>query len=272
MELKLFRSLWGVAESWEEAFPRIKADGFAGVEYLVPPADEETRWRELLAAHQLDFLPLLFTRGASVDEHLESFTRQMERAITFTPVRANCHAGHDYWSRQETERFFEEALNVIDGVPFDVGFETHRGRILFHPWVTGDLLERFSTLQVTCDLSQWVVVCERLLDTEGAILEACADRCVHIHARVGHEEGPQVPDPRAPEVARHLEAHERWWQMIWKAQAERGLSLSTLCPEIGPPPYQQTLPYTGAAVADPNEIVKWMAERQVERFRQWKGR
>lgn len=272
MELKLFRSLWGVADPWEEAFPRIKADGFTGVEYLVPPTEKEARWRELLDAHELDFLPLIFTRGTSVDDHLTSFSEQMEQAASFAPARANCHAGHDYWSRRENERFFAEALALAADAPFEIGFETHRGRIFFNPWVTRDLLERFPILHVTCDLSQWVVVCERLLTTEEAILEACAERCVHIHARVGHEEGPQVADPRAPEVARHLEAHEQWWQMIWDAQAERGLALYTLCPEIGPPPYQQTLPYTGAPVADADEITKWMAERQLERFRQWKGR
>jgi hypothetical protein len=56
--------------------------------------------------------------------------------------------------------------------------------------------------------------------------------------------------PRAPEYRPHLEAHERWWGMIWDAQAARGMPVSTLTPEYGPPGYLHTLPYTNVPVAD----------------------
>jgi hypothetical protein len=109
-------------------------------------------------------------------------------------------------------------------------------------------------------------VCERLIDTEIDIIQLCAERCIHIHARVGWIEGPQVADPRAPEFQPYLEAHERWWDIVWDAQAKRGMETSTLTPEYGPAPYQQVLPYTKMAVADIWEISRWQAQRELERF------
>jgi hypothetical protein len=272
MELVPVRSLWGVSAPWETALPSIKGAGYAGIEYFVPQGDDLTRLQSLLAAHELAFVPLIFTRGDSVDDHLRSFREQCERSVSLAPVRANCHAGRDCWSRRQSSRFVREALAVGADLPFDVAFETHRSRIFYNPWTTRDLCVEFPEMQLTADFSHWVVVCERLLTTEADIVAECARRCIHIHTRVGYEEGPQVPDPRAPEYARHLEAHEAWWQQIWQAQAERGLDVLTFVPEYGPPPYQQTLPYTAAPVADIAAICDWMRQRQLERFQQWKGR
>jgi len=65
---------------------------------------------------------------------------------------------------------------------------------------------------------------------------------------------------------RHLEAHEAWWDEIWRAQAGRGQVISTLTPEFGPPPYMQTFPDTGMPLADTWDISNWMARRQAQRF------
>ena len=40
------------------------------------------------------------------------------------------------------------------------------------------------------------------------------DRTDHIHARIGHPEGPQVNDPRAPEWDDAVKAHVAWWDKI----------------------------------------------------------
>jgi hypothetical protein len=109
-------------------------------------------------------------------------------------------------------------------------------------------------------------VAERLLDDCGPIIELAASRCIHIHARVGYEEGPQVPDPSAPEYQRHVEAHERWWDLVWKSQQARGFAHSTLTPEFGPPGYLHTLPHTNVPVADLDRVCKYMADRLAARF------
>lgn len=253
------------------SFPTIQQQGYAGIEYFVPPDEELPRFSRLLERHELAFVPLIFTRGRSVDEHVHSFKEQIKRAGDLVPLRANCHAGKDHWTKEQSRDFFAQVLENIVGQPFEVCFETHRGRILYNPWITRDLCAEFDDLLLTYDLSHWVVVCERLLDTEQEIITRCAPRCLHLHTRVGFEEGPQAPDPRAPEYERHLQVHEAWWQTVWEAQATRGLSHLTFTPEFGPPPYQQTLPYTRAPLADFAAICDWMFGRQVERFQRWKG-
>jgi hypothetical protein len=113
------------------------------------------------------------------------------------------------------------------------------------------------------------VVCERLIDTEPDIIALCAERAHHIHARVGYDQGAQVPHPAAPEYREALEAHENWWAQIWRSQLLRGLSVSTMTPEFGPDGYLHCLPFTGAPVADLEQINTWMAERQRRRFADW---
>ena len=152
-----------------------------------------------------------------------------------------------------------------------VSNETHRGRILYNPWVTSRMLERFPSLKLCCDFSHWVCVCERLLDTETDIIQQAADHCIHLHARVGYEEGPQVPDPRAPEYQLHVEAHERWWKMVWDSQIARNVSVSTLTSEYGPLNYLHTLPFSQTPVANLWEVCEWQTQRQAARFKELFG-
>ena len=266
MELRLFRHLWGLDEPWETAFPKIKAAGYTGIECGLPDPGDEPRFRCLLAAYQFSFIAQIFTTGRDVPAHVTSFRDQLARAATFDPTLVNCHGGRDAWTADESQQFYAVVLAAERETPVRVAHETHRGRILYNPWITRDLLHFFPDLKLSCDLSHWVCVCERLLTSEGDIIALAAERCLHLHARVGYEEGPQVPDPRAPEFARHLAAHEAWWDMIWDSQAARGLAITTLTPEFGPPPYQHTLPPTGTPVSNLAEICDWQAARQAQRF------
>ncbi len=78
--------------------------------------------------------------------------------------------------------------------------------------------------------------------------------------------GPQVPDPRAPEWLGHVEAHERYWRTIWRAQKAAGVASPTLTPEHGPFPYQHVLPHTMVPTADIFDINTWMGERQLRNY------
>ena len=100
-----------------------------------------------------------------------------------------------------------------------VSHETHRQRYFATPWQTRHILRQFPDLRITCDFSHWVCVCERLLPDMGETISLAAQHCHHIHARVGFAEGPQVPDPSAPEYAADLAAHEAWWEEIWQSQS-----------------------------------------------------
>lgn len=92
----------------------------------------------------------------------------------------------DYWSWDDSVYFYKNALEIEkeEGFQGRVCHETHRNRSLFNPYVTDYVLQRVPQyvflsilvrqkktssnivyrLQITADISHWVVVCERLLD------------------------------------------------------------------------------------------------------------
>jgi hypothetical protein len=269
MKLQLIRHLWGVNGTWEEVFPKFVELGFSGIEASLPEKAEARRFKRLLREHDFAYIPQIFTAGTDVAAHIESFRQQLKDAASFRPLLVNAHSGRDAWNEDGASRFFEAALEIEAAAGVPVAHETHRGRILFNPWITDRMLARFSRLKLCCDFSHWVCVAERLIDDQIDIIRRSAAACIHLHARVGYEQGPQVPDPRAPEHAPHLAAHERWWRMVWAAQRKRGDKVSTLTPEFGPPAYLHTLPFTQAPVSDLWEICHWQAQRQARNFDEW---
>ena len=266
MQLLLTRHLWGITEPWEQAFPRIQADGYGAIETALPAPEDQPRFRALLDQYGFAYIAAIKTHGSTVADHLVSFREQIAASRALQPIMINSHSGRDAWDESQSRDFFAQAVAFEATLDVPVAHETHRGRILFNPWVTQRLLQQFEHLQLCCDFSHWVCVCERLLDAELDIIQLCAKRCINLHARVGYEQGPQVPDPRAPEYQRHVEAHERWWQIVWEAQAVQGRAISPLTPEFGPPDYLHTLPYSHVPVADLWEICNCQAQRQAARF------
>ncbi len=266
VKLRLFRHLWGIGRPWEEVFPQIKAAGYEGIETGLPAPADEHRFMTLMQEHGFAYIAQIVTSGNSVDEHLKSFAGHLQQAKTLNPLFVNAHSGQDSFSEEESHAFFAQALRLEEESGIGVAHETHRGRILYNPWVTKRLLEHFPSMRLCADFSHWVLVGERLLDDQADAIRLCAARTLHIHARVGYEEGPQVPDPRAPEYRAHVEAHERWWEWVWAAQAAHEVASSTLTPEFGPPGYMHTLPYTAMPVADLWAICDWQAHRQASRF------
>jgi hypothetical protein len=130
-----------------------------------------------------------------------------------------------------------------------------------------DWLAAFPGLRLTADLSHWCVVAERLMTPELAPIQAMAAHVDHIHARIGHAQGPQVNHPFAPEHQQALAAHLACWKVFAASQVNLEANPSgdrqprplTLTPEFGPDGYLQTLPFTNQPVADLLEINTAMA-------------
>jgi hypothetical protein len=276
VRLALFKSLWGHARTLEHAIVVCQEDHMAGIEGPAPASLTERRqFQQKLDEARLSFIAEICTAGSYVPErnsppatHLESLRRQAEKAIECHPLFLTVLAGCDAWPVSQSVDFFGRAAELEREFGVPLSFETHRGRSFFNPWTTREILNQLPLLKLTCDFSHWCVVCERLIDTEPDILQLCAERAHHIHARVGYAQGPQVPHPAAPEYTDALVAHERWWLQIWKHQLSRGFERTTMTPEFGPDGYLHTLPYSRMPVADLASINRWMADRQRERFNQ----
>lgn len=282
MQLCLLRSVWsGPQDDFPALIAQTLAGGFTGIEG--PPPMAANMLRELRDRLQDSGLIWIAEAATGCDpnrsedwwiphpdrtvaEHLGDLESTIERAIALGAKFVSTMCGYDAWSWEQNLEFFEGAIALERDAGIRVGFETHRSRSLYNPWVTRDLLRAFPDMKLTCDFSHWCVVCERLIDTESDILALCSERALHVHGRVGYAQHAQVSDPRAPEYAAALVAHEGWWDRIWDAQARRGFQETTLTPEFLWDGYLQTLPYTKVPVADLWEITCWMGERQRQRF------
>ena len=272
MKLALVRHLWGVdhAQGLEHYLPRWREVGYKVVESAFHNSPDRTALLDFIERSGWRWIPQVFSRdfvpGGTVREHLDSLRKQVEDCLTHQPLFFNAHTGSDAWTFTQAEDFYGAALEFERRIGIPIAHETHRMRCFGNPWTTRAMLERFPDLKLTCDFSHWVCVAERLLEDCAEIIRLAAAHCHHVHARVGYEEGPQVPDPRAPEWQRHLVAHEGWWDIVWFSQQQRGFATSTLTPEFGPAPYLQVLPYTQTPVADLADLCHWQARRQAARF------
>ncbi len=263
MQLRVFHAFWGMPGTLREKFERAAKNGYAGIESPMPTLEDESEFRELLDEFKLAYIPQVFTFGP---DHIEKFISVVERAITFTPVLINSQSAKDSMPDDDQDRFFEAAIQVEKASGYLVAHETHRGRSMFTPWATARLLNAHPNLKITADFSHFTCVCESMLDDQRDNLLLAISRAVHIHGRIGHIEGPQVPHPAAPEYANELATFEGWWAEIFAARRAAGVTFQTFTPEFGPPGYMQRLPFTRQAISDLFEVNHWVGERIKSKF------
>jgi len=266
----LCHSLWGFSGDLQGAIQRARQHGFDGLEVNLqhpavaaqPPAAvvEALRRAGLALIVELvsggDYVPAL---AAGPDQQLLELEQLLGRAQALHPLRISVITGSDSWPLVEQHRFLERAVALAGGSAAPVSFETHRSRSLFNPWTIAELLQAHPRLRLTADLSHWCCVSERLMEAQLAPVQAMADRVDHIHARVGHPQGPSVAHPFAPEAAQALAAHRGCWQLFLRRQRARGHAPITVTPEFGPDGYLPLLPFTAVPVADLLEINSAMA-------------
>lgn len=264
--LLIFATNWGFSGNWEEFASRIKKSGYDGAEIWYP--DDEAQRKDLLASFQKHNLKLGFLLGGWESDpvkHLDRFKAAIDGAAAQKPVYINCHSGRDYFSFEHNKAFMDygTAVSKSSGVP--VYHETHRGRSLYAAPVTRQFMEKIPELRITFDVSHWCNVHESNLSDQPETLSMTLDRVDHIHARIGHSEGPQVNDPRAPEWKDFVKVHFDWWDKVVERKKREGKQMTFLT-EFGPIDYMPALPYTRQPVADQWEINKHMLDTLRARY------
>ena len=265
-DLLIFATNWGYTGSWEEFASKIKELGYDGAELWLP-ADAATL-KEVLSAFEKRSLRIGFlVSGSDRDpqKHFQEFKARVEAAAAEKPVYINCHSGRDHFTFDQNKRFIEltAALTHTSGVP--IYHETHRSRILYAAPVARHFIDALPDLRITLDVSHWCNVHESLLDDQAETLSKTLERVDHIHARIGHAEGPQVNDPRAPEWKKAVESHFAWWDTVVARKKREGRRMTFLT-EFGPADYMPVLPYTRQPVADQWEINKHMLDTLRARY------
>lgn len=263
MKLQVYKSLWGMDGNLEENVTRIVEAGYDGIEVATQEVQEPQRLKELLADHKLDLIALVYTEG---DDHSAHFKRVVEQAVSFGPSKIVAHAGRDLMPFVKQVRFLVHALRIEESIGVPIAHETHRRRPFLSPMNTLALLRELPEIKLNIDYSHWCCVTESMLQDHTEALQISAEHAIHLHGRVGYENGPQVSDPRAPEWSEHVRLHELWWHHIIELQRARRAEVFTFTPEYGPPSYMHTLPNTNEPVADLWDVCLWGAERFRQQF------
>ncbi len=267
MRVAFFKTLWGHEGSLEEAIDQAIAADFQGIEGPAPKsAQDQIAFRDRLDTEGLDYIAEVTTGGnyvpdpkRSPQEHIDDLKRGIEHCQSMRPRFVNTQIGLDAWPLEIQIEFHRGIVAIQEECGLSITVETHRSRSTYNPWTTAAILRETPGLVLNLDFSHWCVVAERLvMNDEPELLELFARSCGHMHARVGYDQGPQVPHPAAPEHEPDLQAHLDWWNVLAETAEEAGRQTFTITPEFGTDGYLHRLPFTQAPVADLWETNVWI--------------
>ncbi len=265
--LKILATNWGFSGTYDEFAAKAKAAGYDGLEIWMPTKpDELAALLKAVEKHGLEIGFLFGGWSANFAEHKFSLESAVNLAAAQKPLYINTHVGRDYFSLEQNLQLCEFGLSVAAKTGVPVFCETHRGRCAFSANSTRVLMDKLPGLRLTADLSHWCCVHESLLEGYEETLEMALQRTDHIHARIGHSEGPQVNDPRAPEWEFAVKKHFEWWDKIVENRLTAGAKYLTFLTEFGPPHYLPALPYTLQPVANQWDINVYMMKILRERY------
>lgn len=265
-QLLVMATNWGFNGSYDEFCAKAKAEGYDGAE-IWWPGDEKSRTAlfEALNKHGLKIGFLWGSGETDFRKHEEQFQKTIKNILDAKPIYVNCHSGKDFFSAKQNQKLIDFSYSAIAQTGIPVYHETHRGRALFSTPVTKNFINKSSQLKITLDISHWCNVHESMLGDQAEVIDLTLSRTEHIHARIGHPEGPQVNDPRAPEWKDAVQTHLNWWDKVVDRKRKEGGRITFLT-EFGPPDYMPTIPYTRQPVANQWEINVYMLELLRKRY------
>jgi hypothetical protein len=270
MTIKILCPTWGL-EGWgiRQMLNRIKNANYDGLDTWIPDDSIEKKIlfdhlqknELLIVAHQHQ------ARGSTFKAFQTSFLNELRKCAEPGPVLINSHTGHDYFTLRQHAILIDLAAEFADKTGIMVAHETHRGRLGYSPQMFLSMAKKRPGFPVTADLSHWVCVTESLLENFTSAVKAVIESSIHIHARVGYEQGPQVPDPRLPEWRYALDKFAGWWDDIVAVNKQKGRKTMTFTTEFGPFPYMTTTPDKLSPIEHQFTLNLFMKDFLVERYR-----
>lgn len=268
--LKIMGTNWGFNGTVDAFCVKAKKTGYDGVEMWWPGTPEaQKELFDALKKHQLEIGFLAGGHDADPAKHFGQFKAMLDGAAYQQfqkPLYINCHSGRDFFPVQENAKFIEYTSQVARETGLTICHESHRSRILFAAHVAKQYFQQYPDLRLTLDISHWCNVHESLLNDQEETVQLALGRTDHVHARIGHPEGPQVNDPRAPEWETTVKRHLAWWDEVVQHKIKNGSNRLTILTEFGPPDYMPTLPYTRQALSDQWGINEYMMQLLRKRY------
>jgi len=263
---------WGFEGTVDAFCAKAKKAGYDGIE-MWWPMDQKNQeiLFEALNKHELSIGFLCGVGEEEPTKHVAAFKNMLTSLLQHTkqtPLYVNCHSGKDYFSFDVNNEIIEFTLEQSKKSGIPIYHETHRSRMLYSAPNAKQFMEKNEALKITLDISHWCNVHESLLHDQEKTVQMALSRTGHIHARVGHAEGPQVNDPRAPEWETTVKRHLEWWDIVVQMQIKNGANQMTFLTEFGPPNYMPTMPYTQQPLSNQWEINVYMMQLLRKRYQQ----
>lgn len=269
MKLKFYCPHWGSKHLPFEQFAlKCKQDGFDGVEMSLPT---ETRQKEeilkILKDHQLELIGQHWeTQDADFEKHKINYEKRLLNLATADPLFINAQTGKDYFTLEQNLELIKLARKVSEDTGIKIIHETHRSKFSFACHVLANYIEVDTKFRICLDISHWINVAESDLSDQLANVQKAIARTDHIHARIGHIQGPQITDPRAPEWQSMVNLHFNFWDQVYATQQHAGKQNFTVTTEFGPAPYMPVIPLTGQPIANQWEINLHMKNLFMQRY------
>lgn len=269
MQIKILSPLWGHEHLEYKVFlDKMREAGYDGYDTWIPDnVDEKKLLFDYLQKHEMYIVTHQHqAQGKDFDEFKSSFNRNLNLCAEPNPILINSHTGRDYFSFEQNLELIDIAENFSVQTGITIAHETHRGRIGYSPQMLAEFFNARKHFCITADFSHWTCVTESMLENFSEIVDEAILRSKHIHARVGFEEGPQVPDPRAPEWNYALDFFLNWWDKIIASNTANRCKVIPLTTEFGPKPYMPCIPFSKQPVADQFEINCFMKDLLKTRY------
>lgn len=150
MELKCFRTLWGVTTPRPQTLDELQRVGCCGIEARVPLTVAERRQlADRLQASGLEYIAILFSGGGVLpaqhetpEQHLARLQSRFAEASGLNPRFVNLLAGNDRWPLAQQVDFLGKAHELAAGFGLTCSFETHRATSLYSPWLTTEIIQQ----------------------------------------------------------------------------------------------------------------------------------
>ena len=198
LQLKILATNWGFEGTLTEYITKVKQEGYDGIEIWWPMDEKElNELAGLLDKHNLRAGFLCGAQDINYTEHFNFFKKMVDAAATnklIKPLYINCHSGRDYFSFDQNKSFIDHTIALSKKTGIKILHETHRSRIMYSAPAGRSYFDKIKDLRITFDVSHWCNVSESLLNNQLETVKIAIERTDHIHARIGHPEGPQVND------------------------------------------------------------------------------
>lgn len=275
MTIKFFCPRWGSEHiAWEPFLEEVKAAGYAGIEWF--PYAEEGNYSEvvqLLDKHGLEFT-IVMAVIKRIDEfsgYLVEFEKQLVNLANIgngikAPLFISAQTGREFYTHAQVDECLRVCNKVTEETGIAIHQETHRNKWAYACHEVYYQLQRHKDLVLTFDVSHWFCVSESYLEDQQEAVDLAIRHTRHIHARVGHTEGPQVWEPASEEYAEALDRHLHIWDKWIMMMKASGVPYCTITPEFGPPPYLVFAGRNGTPREEQWRVNLWMKNFLEQRY------